>query len=215
MKSQKCKTCDQIYVAIKACARPGQGSTDTKLSSSIVPSYIGEESLGSSKDQTKHSRKSCSSSKAFSSLQPMLHRAFEQKLYYLTFIFLYGWNKTFKILALVPNDLFKGKHICRAVIKVSPGHLSEPLGCKMDIFYLRSLEQKLGPAAECGSVCLHIWSIPGGQTNVTLKRNSHYFRLICKNWPLTLITASHCGGLGPGLFLSSTWCSRACSVWCG
>ena len=40
MKSQKCKTCDQIYVAIKACARPGQGSTDTKLSSSIVPSYI-------------------------------------------------------------------------------------------------------------------------------------------------------------------------------
>ncbi len=52
MKSQKCKTCDQIYVAIIACARPGQGSTDTKLSSSIVPSYIWEESLGSSKDQS-------------------------------------------------------------------------------------------------------------------------------------------------------------------
>ena len=90
MKSQKCKTCDQIYVAIKACARPGQGSTDTKLSSSIVQTYIGDESLRSSKDQTKHSRKSCSSSKAFSCLQPVLHRAFEQKLYYLTFIFLYG-----------------------------------------------------------------------------------------------------------------------------
>ena len=71
-------------------------------------------------------------------------RAFEQKLYYSTFIFLYGWNKTFKILALVPNDLFKGKHICRAVIKVSPGHLSEPLGCKMDILYLRSLSKNWG-----------------------------------------------------------------------
>ena len=155
LKSQKCKTCDQIYVAIKACARPGQGSTDTKLSSSIVQSYIREESLGSSKDQTKHSRKSCSSSKAFSCLQPMLHRAFEQKLYYLTFIFLYGWNKTFKILALVPNDLFKGKHICRAVIKVSPGHLSEPLGCKMDIFYLRSLSKNWGQLlSEARCVCI-------------------------------------------------------------
>lgn len=40
-------------------------------------------------------------------------------------------------------------------------------------------------------------SRPAGQTNVTLKRNSHYFRLICKNWPLTLITASHCEGFKP------------------
>ena len=73
-------------------------------------------------------------------------------------------------------------------------------------------EHKLGPAAQCVSVCLHIWSIPGGQTNVTLKRNSHYFRLICKNWPLTLITASHCGRLGPGLFLYLVFKSVQCSV---
>ena len=65
------------------------------------------------------------------------------KFYYSTFIFLYGWNKTFKILALVQNDLFKGKHICRAVIKVSPGHLSEPLGYSLS----EEFEQKLGPAA--------------------------------------------------------------------
>ena len=51
LKSQKCKTCDQIYVTIKACARPGQGSTDTKLSSSIVPSYIGRRVLDLAKTE--------------------------------------------------------------------------------------------------------------------------------------------------------------------
>ena len=62
------------------------------------------------------------------------------------------------------------------------------------------------------AVCLHIWSIPGGQTNVTLKRNSHYFRLICKNWPLTLITASHCGGLGAGLYSFLPGVQESCAV---
>ena len=38
LKSLECRTCDQIYVAIKACASQGRRSTDTKLQRGIVPS---------------------------------------------------------------------------------------------------------------------------------------------------------------------------------
>ena len=41
LKSLECRTCDQIYVAIKACASQGRRSTDTKLQSGIVPSRAG------------------------------------------------------------------------------------------------------------------------------------------------------------------------------
>ena len=41
-------------------------------------------------------------------------------------------------------------------------------------------------------------TIPARHTNVTLGRNSHYFQLICKNPPLTLITGPHCDGRGQG-----------------
>ena len=77
-----------------------------------------------------------------------------------TFILIYGWNKTFKILALAPNELFKGKHICRAVIKVSRSHFSEPPLGSINVYILwdlRSLEQKLGPAARlCLSVSAYL-----------------------------------------------------------
>ena len=61
---------------------PGQARGQLILNSR-VPLYqvtlgMREESMGSTRDQ-------CSASRAFSSLQQLLHRAFEQKLYYFAF----------------------------------------------------------------------------------------------------------------------------------
>ena len=74
--------------------------------------------------------------------------------------------------------------------------------CKIDILSEEST-QKPEPwqATAVSSLgCISRSIPPCAQTNVTLRRNSHYFRLICKNWPLTLITAPHCASLGHG------WC---------
>lgn len=215
LRSQKCRTCDQIYEAIKACARPGQGSTDTKLSSSIVPSYIGRRVLDLAK--TERGSDHAAQARRFLACSKCCIVHLNTNFIILTFIFIYWWNKTFKILALAPNDLFKGKHICQAVIKVNPGHLSESLWCKTDLLSIWGVWAKTGASCEIvsheeRSVSAYL-KYPGRPNKCHTQEK---FPLLSAHLQKLAINFDHSFPLwrawGRIIFLS-TWCSRVvCSA---
>ena len=135
----------------------------------------------------------------------------------LTFIFIYGWNKTFKILALAPNDLFKGKHICQAVIKVNPGHLSESLWCKTDLLSIWGVWAKTGASCEIvsheeRSVSAYL-KYPGRPNKCHTQEK---FPLLSAHLQKLAINFDHSFPLwraGGRIIFLSTWCSRVvCSA---
>ena len=129
----------------------------------------------------------------------------------LTFIFIYEWNKTFKILALAPNDLFKGKHICQAVIKVNPGHLSEPLWCKMDILSFWGVWAKTGASCEIVSHELSVSAYLKYPGRPNKCHTQEKFPLLSAHLQKLAINFDHSFPLwragGRIIFLRSTWCA--------
>ena len=134
----------------------------------------------------------------------------------LTFIFIYEWNKTFKILALAPNDLFKGKHICQAVIKVNPGHLSEPLWCKMDILSFWGVWAKTGASCEIVSHELSVSAYLKYPGRPNKCHTQEKFPLLSAHLQKLAINFDHSFPLwraGARIIFLSTWCSRVvCSA---
>ena len=136
-----------------------------------------------------------------SASQPSMHRAFEQKLGYFTW-----FTITTEIKHSLPCHLSSYNSVQSKQIWVC--HLNKSWSfvlllrnqCKMDILSEESTEKpEPWQATAVSSLgCISRSIPPCAQTNVTLRRNSHYFRLICKNWPLTLITAPYCAS---GLYL--------------